>query len=214
MKKTTKPKIVFIDWSGTLSKSKFWGHLEASNNDLFKKIEDSLFKNNIDLIKPWMKGEMTSEDVVKRISDETGLDYKVIFEEFANGCKLMEFVDPKVPELVKKIQKRGIKVYIASNNMDSFNRWTIPAMKLEMLFDGIINSFPIKALKHDFTESGISMFFDQTLTKEGVTAKETILIDDSEDKENKLSNYGINYHRITDQRTLVDELTSLLTQET
>lgn len=213
MRKTRKPKIVFIDWSGTLSKSKFWGHLETSNKELFRKIEDNLFKKNIDLIKPWMRGELTSEDVAKKISVETGLDYKQVYDEFIKGCELMEFVDTRVPELVKKLKKMGTKVYIASNNMDSFDRWTVPAMKLEELFDGIINSFPVKALKHDFTDEGISLFFDKILTKEGVKAQETILIDDSEDKENKLTNYGINYHRISDQRTLIDELTSLLATE-
>lgn len=210
MKKTRKPKIVFIDWSGTLSKSKFWGHLEASDNESFKKIEDNLFKKNIDLIKPWMKGEMTSEDVIKRISNETGLNYQKVFEEFVKGCELMEFVDSRVPGLIKKLRKNGIKVYVASNNMDSFDRWTVPAMELTKLFDGIINSFSIKALKHDFTDNGISLFFDETLTKEGAKARETILIDDSEDKENKLTSYGIGYHWISDQKTLVDELTGLL----
>lgn len=207
--KTKRPKIVFIDWSGTLSKSKFWGHLEASDNDLFTKIEGNLFKKNIDLIKPWMKGEFTSEDVVKRISNETGLDYQKVFDEFIKGCELMEFVDTKVPNLITKLKMKGMKVYIASNNMDSFDRWTIPAMKLEELFDGIINSFPIKALKHDFADDGTSLFFDEVLKKEGVKPQETVLIDDSEDKEGKLSSFGIGYKRISDQITLIDALTEL-----
>lgn len=210
MMKTKKPKIVFIDWSGTLSKSKFWGHLEASDPELFKMIEDNLFKKNIDLIKPWMKGTLTSEDVVKKISQETGLDYNKVFEEFVKGCELMDFVDPKVPSLIEKLQKKGIKVYIASNNMDSFDRWTIPAMKLDRIFNGIINSFPIKVLKHDFADDGTSLFFDKVLKKEGVKPQETTLIDDSEDKEGKLGSFGINYRRISDQRILVTELSELV----
>lgn len=157
-----------------------------------------------------MKGELTSENVIKKISDETGLNYKKVFDEFVRGCELMEFVDPKVPSLVKKLQKKGVKVYIASNNMDSFDRWTIPAMKLDKLFDGIINSFPIKALKHDFTDDGISLFFREVLKKEAVKPAETVLIDDSEDKEGKLSSFGIGYVRISDQKTLIDTLTELV----
>jgi len=157
-----------------------------------------------------MKGELTSEDIVKKIANETNLEYKNVFDEFIKGCTLMEFVDDKVPNLIKKLKTKGIKIYIASNNMDSFDRWTIPAMKLENIFDGIINSFPIKALKHDFDEKGTSLFFDSVLKKEGMRPEETILIDDSEDKENRLTNFGMDYRRISDQKTLVDELSGLL----
>ena len=205
-----KPKIIFIDWSGTLSRSKFWGHSENSNSQLFKQIEDNLFGKNTNLIKPWMRGVLASEDIVKKICDETSLEYKTVFNEFVKGCELMEFVDPEVPNLITKLRKKGIKVYIASNNMDSFDRWTIPAMKLNNIFDGIINSFPIKVLKHDFTDDGISLFFDTVLKKEKVKPHQTVLIDDSEDKENKLTNFGIDYRRISDKRTLIDELNMLL----
>lgn len=210
MRKTKRPRIIFIDWSGTLSKSKFWGHLESTEPDLFTKFEDNLFKKNIDLIKPWMKGELTSEDIVRKISNETGIEYEKVLNEFIKGCELMEYVDSKVPELIKKLKKKGYKVYIASNNMDSFDRWTIKAMKLDELFDGIINSFPVKVLKHDFNEDGTSLFFDTVLAKENVKPNETVLIDDSEDKENKLTNYGIDYRRISAERSLLDELNTLL----
>lgn len=157
-----------------------------------------------------MKAEITSEDISKQIADELKTDFETVFKEFVKGCELMEFVDPKVPDLIKRLRKKGIKVYIASNNMDSFDRWTIPAMKLNSLFDGIINSFAIKALKHDFDNDGRSLFFGSVLKSEGVSPHETILIDDSEDKENLLGNYGINYRRISPENTLVNELSLIL----
>lgn len=207
--KLKKPKVVFIDWSGTLSKSKFWGHLEKTNTSLFTRLENNLFKENISLIKPWMIADRTSEDIVRQISSEINEDYDFIFKEFILGCEQMEFVSPRVPTLIKNIQKDGIKVYIASNNMDSFDRWTTPSMKLHSLFDGIINSFSLKALKHDF-DNNRSMFFDSVLKREGVLPNETVLIDDSEDKADLLSNYGINYRRISKTNTLVDELMTIL----
>lgn len=209
MKKIKKPKIVFIDWSGTLSRSKFWGHLEKTNTNLFTRIENNLFKKNIGLIKPWMKADTSSEDVVKQISEEIQIDYDLVLKEFIVGCEHMEFVSPKVPRLIKRIQSNRIKVYIASNNMDSFDRWTAPYMNLHGLFDGIVNSFGLKALKHDF-DNDRSMFFDSVLRREGVLPKETILIDDSEDKEDLLSTYGIDYRRISETNTLIDELRAIL----
>lgn len=157
-----------------------------------------------------MKAKLTSEDVNKKIADEIKVDFDKVHKEFIKGCKLMEFVTPKIPSLIKKLRKLGTKVYIASNNMDSFDRWTIPAMKLEELFDGIINSFTIKALKHDFDESGKSLFFDGILNIEDVKPHETILIDDSEDKGGLLTNYGINYVRINDEDTLEMNLIKIL----
>lgn len=157
-----------------------------------------------------MKAELTSEDVNKKIAEEIKVDFDKVHKEFIKGCEQMEFVTSKIPSLIKKLRKSGTKVYIASNNMDSFDRWTIPAMKLEELFDGIINSFAIKALKHDFDESGKSLFFDDILSLEGVKAHETVLIDDSEDKGSLLTNYGINYIRINDEDTLEKNLLKLL----
>ncbi len=68
----------------------------------------------------------------------------------------------------------------------------------------------MKALKHDFSEDGTSLFFNDVLIKEKVLPNETVLIDDSEDKENRLSNYGIKYRRIGPSNTLVDELRNIL----
>lgn len=49
-------KVVFLDWNGTLSKSKFWGHLQSSNKKedriLFNKIDDALFGQLRELLKP------------------------------------------------------------------------------------------------------------------------------------------------------------------
>lgn len=200
-----RPKIIFIDWFGTLSTSKFWGHLENASD-----IENNLFKINRHLLKPWMRGEIDSEGVISRIAKETDLKFETIFNEFVVSCKLMQFIDPRIPILIKLLKKKEIKVYIATDNMDSFDRWTIPAMKLNSLFDGIINSFTIKALKHDFGNDGKSLFFDSTLKREGVVPAETILIDDSEDKENHLTDYGINYRRISDENTFLNELNNII----
>lgn len=211
---SNQPRIVFIDWNGTLSKSKFWGHLEKSTNaedaKLFNRLEESLFKTNILLLKPWMRAELTSEDVNKKLADKTGLDFDKVHNEFIKGCELMELASPHVSELINKIRRSGTKVYIATDNMDSFNRWTIPAMKLEAMFDGIVNSFAVKALKRDFDDSGKSLFFEDTLKVECVEPHETVLIDDSEDKGNLLSNYGIKYIRISDEYTLEMALQKLL----
>lgn len=157
-----------------------------------------------------MKAEMTTEEVNAIISKDIGIHFNEIQKEFIKGCELMEFVSEKIPYLIRKLRKSGTKVYIATNNMDSFDRWTVPAMKLEDLFDGIINSFTTKALKQDFDDSGKSLFFNNILNMKKVKPYETVLIDDSEDKGGLLANYGINYIRIDNGNTLEMNLSNLL----
>jgi FMN phosphatase YigB (HAD superfamily) len=206
-------KIVFIDWNNTLSKSKFWEHLKLSSTKdlkLFKKLEKSLFINNSHLLKPWMRGDLVTDDVVKIISKNTKIDIDYVFNHFIKSCKEMVFISKEIPELIKKIQHKSIKVYIATDNMDSFNKWTIPEMKLADLFDGIINSFDRKALKTDFDENGKNSFFKDVLKTEKINPKNAVLIDDSEDKNGNLSSFGIIYKRIDKNFTLKDILIEII----
>lgn len=195
-----KYKVVYLDWNGTLSTSKFWGHLEKSSkaevNKLFELIDKILFSDLRHLIKPWMRGEITSEKVIKNVSEQCGVDYKVIFDEFVKGCEQMEFVTENCIKKIKFIKDKGIKVVIATDNMDSFVRWTVPALKLDRIFDGILDSYTLRALKNDFDENGSSPFFDEFVKDNIIKKGESVIIDDSEDKEGKIQAYGIDYWRI------------------
>lgn len=192
-------KVVFIDWNGTLSISKFWGHLEKSSEKdkkMFEKIDKTLFGELRHLIKPWMRGEVCSEKVVKEVSNNSGLDYKKVMDEFVKGCEQMEYVTENCIKKIEKIKNEGIKVVIATDNMDSFIRWTVPAMKLDSIFDDILDSFTLKALKNDFDEKGKSLFFEKYFIDNKLSKGDCVLIDDSEDKENKIQSFGVDYCRI------------------
>jgi len=195
-----KYKILFLDWNGTLSTSKFWGHLEKSTEDdkrLFEKIDKTLFGELRHLIKPWMRGEIKSEDVVKEVSDKSGIRYQRVLKQFIVGCKKMEYVDNKCVDLINKIRGNGVRVVIATDNMDSFVRWTVPSLGLNLVFDGILDSYTLKAMKNDFSEAGISLFFDSFIKSNGIGKGESVLIDDSEDKEGKIQSCcGIDYLKI------------------
>lgn len=191
--------VVFIDWNGTLSTSKFWGHLEKSGPNekkLFEKIEKTLFGKLRHLLKPWMRGELRSEEVINQMCRKSNLDYKKVMDEFIKGCEQMEFVTDNCIKKIGQIRDKGTKVVIATDNMDSFIRWTVPKMKLDSIFDKILDSSSIKALKNDFSSSGQSLFFDKYFQKNKLLRGDCLLIDDSEDKENKIQTYGIDYLQI------------------
>ena len=194
-----KYKVIFLDWNGTLSSSKFWGHLENEgypNNYLFPVIENSLFGNLRYLINPWMRGVKTSEEVINEIAADSKLDYDLIFREFVTSCQKMELVSNEVKKLIKFFRNNGTKMVIATDNMDSFSRWTVPSLKLKNLFDNILDSSTLKVLKNDFTSNGESLFFRKFMSQRKIKIGESMLIDDSDDKENRIQNYGINYLKI------------------
>ncbi len=212
---TKGQKVVFIDWDGTLSPTNFWSHLEKSekqsDRDLFKLWADTMFINHKDKIVPWMKGEYTSEDLLSLVSKETNTDFGTILEEFITGCELMEYFSPNIPDLVKNLRDKSVIVTIATNNMDCFTRWTVPCMKLDTLFDEILNSFYLKAMKHDLDENGQPLFFKDFFSKYDIEPTNCIFIDDGEDKMGVIGNLGIDYKRVNASNTLEQELRNILT---
>lgn len=209
------PKAVFIDWNGTLSTSKFWGHLEDPSHpksNYYTKLQSALFEGPMrELLVPWMRGELTSEDVVTKLSIVTELPYAELFEEFVFSCKTMQLVSPEVLDLVRHLRAKGIKVVIATDNMDSFNRWTVPELELTQHFDEILNSYDLAALKKDFDEKGNSLFFSQFLARNNLTPNQVVIIDDGDDK-GLLSGMGIDYRRIEFGVGLVNELKKIVVQ--
>jgi len=205
-----KYKVVFLDWNGTLSKSKFWGHLQDNDTSTFKQTEDTLFGKLRDILKPWMRGEYSSEDICKKVAEETGMKYEKIFSEFVKGCELMELSDPEIPELLHLIKKTGVKIVIATDNMDSFDRWTYPSIqkKYALPIDEILDSSKSRVMKKDMRD-GISLFFSDYLKKNNLSYDQCILIDDSPDENDVLSRTGLNYRQIHSTEDLIEILKSL-----
>jgi len=189
-------KVVFLDWNGTLSGSKFWGHLEKTDPELFLNIESVLFGQLRSLIKPWMKGEIESEYVIRMIADRAKLNYSQIFDEFIYSCINMEYVSNDIPKIVKKLQKKGAKVVVATDNMDSFNRWTLRYMDKCNIFDDVLNSHYQRGMKKDTDKKGNSIFFSDYIKKNKLKPGESILIDDSSDDIEIIEGFGIKYVHI------------------
>jgi len=203
-------RVVFIDWNGTLSASKFWGHLEKSAPKVFASIENTLFGNLRNLIKPWMKGEIDSEYVIRMISDRSGLSYTKVFDEFIYSCINMKYVSSKVPTLINKLKKTGSKVVIATDNMDSFTRWTTRYMNTHSLFNDVLNSHDLRGMKKDTNNRGKSIFFSNYFKKHDIKPGESILIDDSNDDIETIESFGINYIHTKPAKGLLPALRKLI----
>lgn len=212
MNSILKNKVVFLDWNGTLSNSFFWEHMRASDDsevlELYNLWDKALFNKPKEYIQDWMRGSFTTEEVLSEIANETDTEYKKVLREFIKGCESMEYVSNEIPSIVETLKRDGYYVVIATNNMDCFTRWTVPFMKLDKLFDEILNSYYLRGLKHD-TKNGKSVFFEKFFEEYNVTPQDCIFLDDSLDKEGYIASLGIKYVQIKNSKDLLERLKSL-----
>jgi FMN phosphatase YigB (HAD superfamily) len=188
-------KVVFIDWNKTLSFDLFWGHLSDvghPNHKHLDAIEKWLFVDNRSIINPWMKGKVNLEKIVNEMSNDTGIDSKIIIDELKHSCEIMTFCFAGIEELIEKIRKRGILVVVATDNMDTFSLFTAPALKLDKLFDDVLNSHVLGYLKDDIDPPDKILFFDAFLEKHNLSYEDSILLDDSPDSSGKYKKLGFN----------------------
>jgi hypothetical protein len=193
-------KYIFLDWFYTLSNSIFWGHLNDPVHpryQLFRTMQAAIFEAGHGQIDAWMRGELTSEEIIAPVCQESGLDPQETLHELMISCQQMQFVSAEIPDLIAHIRERGIKVVVATDNMDTFSRWTVPEMRLLEMFDDVLNSYDLKGLKYDRNEQGGSIFFGDFLQANGIKAGESLLIDDGNEQYGAIiQQFGIDYRRI------------------
>lgn len=204
-------KVIFIDWNRTLSFDLFWGHLQDSshpNHRHFEPIEEWLFVENRDLINPWMRGQLVLEDIVDRMSQDSGIPADIIIDELRHSCEVMQFCVAGLEDFVRDIRARGIRVFVATDNMDAFTRFTVPALKIEEVFDGYLNSHDIGHLKGDSEPADGIAFFDTFLDENNLTYEDVVLLDDSPDESGKYQRLGFDMVLIDSPDTLRKTLES------
>lgn len=184
-----KYKTIFIDWDKTLSFSRFWGNWKDTELDSkYLKLQENLFSNN-QIIDDWMIGKYSSEKFSEIVSKIIDLDYQVVLESLIYSAKNMT-VEDSVLKKIRKLKNKGLSFVIATNNMDTFNRWTFPALNLDQYFDEILNSFYIGFHKFQIDKKGKSLFFENYLTTNKLKPGESLLIDDSK-QVSVVNNFGI-----------------------
>jgi len=164
------------------------------------------------LLEPWMRGYLTSEEVINVICQNTGLDFGTVLHELMLSCQQMNFVSQEIPAYVSSIRAKGIKVVVATDNMDTFVRWTVPSLQLRDMFDDILCSSEVKGLKSDIDEDGKSMFFANYLHDHHIEGGESLLLDDGEEEfGNIIRRFGIAYQHIEPEMGLVPALQTVIT---
>jgi FMN phosphatase YigB (HAD superfamily) len=205
-----RPQVIYLDWYHTLSASHFWDPLAQAHPEQAAALTNALFGALEPQLGGWMRGQTTCEAMLRQVAQLTHIDYDFVFAELVRGCQTMQFTAPEVPGLVAALRRRGQRVVIATDNMDTFTRFVVPAMGLAEMFDGVLNSYDLQALKDDFDASGRNLFFDDYLCKSGLAPAQHVLIDDSELTEETAARIGMGYLKVTPDRSLRDHLRTLL----
>ena len=202
---------LFLDWSETLSTSKFWEQFSDPKHkhfELYEQIQEKVFKQNKALLEKWMRGQHTTEEVLIEIASDLNFNYEKLLSEFIYSVENMKFVSDDIVPIIKLIQSHNIKVVVATDNMDYFHRWTNKALDLNNIFDGILNSYYLKVRKNDFIDNN-SLFFDPYIKSNNIDKTKTVLIDDSVKIRDSIEKYGMNFIGI-EKGQLLPELKKLL----
>lgn len=153
-------KVIFIDWHGTLSRSMFWQDLQLSHPDVFEQIQTILFKSNTHIITDWMRGVLCEDDVIDYLVNHDIKDRALIKNRLRRSCENVTFIHEDILEVIQKLRSQNYLCVIATDNMDVFSKYTVPAYNLQTYFDDIINSSQVKALKSDISEKEeLTLFF-------------------------------------------------------
>ena len=202
---------IFFDWNKTLSNSLFWeqlGNPEHERHGWNADISRYLFQENRHLISEWMKGMIDARQIAEKISSRYGYSSDILLEDLIESCRNMKFVSDEVLPLIQKLRGSGVQCVIATDNMDTFMKYTVPGMELERYFDGFLSSFDLKRFKYD-TEAESIPFFDNYLQQYGLSYADVILIDDSPDTSGVYERLGFDILQIADDDDFVNKLRRL-----
>ena len=135
-------RTLFVDFAGTLCHDRFWRNLPIREQE---QIHQLLFETNSALVDDWMRGRHTSESINKFVSDRIGISYEALWGAFIADCNTMQ-VSENLLQAIDPLRDHFHTVLL-TGNMDCFDRFTVPALKLERRFDAIVNSYNEGCLK-------------------------------------------------------------------
>tara|TARA_B100001939_G_scaffold293825_1_gene266601 strand:+ start:99 stop:698 length:600 start_codon:yes stop_codon:yes gene_type:complete len=177
----TGQKILFIDFDGTITKDQYWRSLSL---EIHNKLQALLFSGERQMVHDWMRGKYSAEEVNRYVSDQLSIDYQNLWDLFVKDCKTIVVPDAILNQ-IQSLREKYLVVLI-TGNMDSFSRFTVPALNLDQYFEYIVNSFDEK--KHKTDNNGEQ--FVEWADRLDASLSESILIDDQEKVCNIFSQLG------------------------
>ncbi len=162
-------RTLFVDFDGTICCDQFWRTLPVEQ---FKLVQHTLFASDPVAVNDWMRANFTSEEINRLVATKTGIEYSRLWAVFVRDCETMN-ISKGVLDAIDSLRGR-FRVVLITDNMDCFDRFTVPALGLSDYFDDIANSSRENCLK---TERNGETFIKYLIGD----LKDAMLIDDSEE---------------------------------
>ena len=148
----------------------------------------------------WMRGEVSSREIVAHLSRLSGLTEDAILDGLHDGCRTLRF-NPAVWEFAKAQKRAGRKAVLATANMDVFSQIVVPSHSLFSVFDVIVNTSDFGTLKKE-------VLWQEAFRRlgNGVTFSNSLLIDDSPRMVSMFRDMGGAAHQYTNDGEFQDWL--------
>jgi len=186
-------QLLVVDFDGTICFDRFWRSVDQST---MARIQALLFGHDREMIRRWMRGEHTSEEINHFIADQLDISYEDLWKIFVNDCQTMA-VDLEVLAHLKSLRNRW-RTLLMTDNMDCFSRFTKPTLNLDHYFDSIVNSADHGRLKGD----NDGEFFVELARKIDIPLSRAILIDNSTRACDHFIKLGGQACLVTEQKTI------------
>lgn len=195
--------ILFVDFDGVLSSDRFWRGMGAED---YERIQEFLIVGNRPMMNRWMRGGHTAEEINAYLSEHLHIPYEKLWEVFVNDAKTMN-ISFDVLNTIGQLRDRFHTVLITVN-MDSLERFTVPAHNLDSYFDVVVNSYKDGRFK---SEEGGQQFLD-TANSLNAPIEFSYLIDDRENNCEVFRNLGGLALKVDEHQSTLEHLKTLLAQ--
>lgn len=168
--------VIFIDWYKTLNEDRFWKGWSLPNSIDFLKyqtIQQKLVIEQPELLRSWMRGQKTINDICDFLSICLKTDSAEIKNELLAGCSKM-LIPNQLLSKIDNLRKTNY-IVLATDNMDCFLQ-TMKKNRISEHFDCVLNSSELGFLK----EENNGDFFLNYLRSVNIPITHAILIDDSQ----------------------------------
>lgn len=176
-------KVVFLDWYGTLCSSRFyehWSEVGHTRHGDFGRLQTWWSApSSKPFMEAWLRGGKDAEAFVAEMSAYLAIPEPILWEELIASFQSWRLIDESCREQIAELRARGIRVILATDNVDACFRWGIQTLGLENTFGGVLSSHELGCCKGDGDDRGRSRFFAPFLNAEAIAPGESVLIDDS-----------------------------------
>lgn len=169
---------VLFDFQGVLCHDQFYVGLEAHSRKAHEFVRHQVFGQDSTIAARWTRGEISSADVNRLISERTGVDYDLLSRLFMESVTQMR-VDARLIDLALTLRQGGVAVGLVTGNMDVFSQITVRRLGLDRVFPAIVNSSDFGCLKSEVD----GRLFEIALTllgREGDFAHALLVDDDAQ----------------------------------